>query len=182
MRLPFFVVAGFLSLSPLLGFAQRPINQHPVNAPEEKDKAEWVEETIAAPTYPQNGDLIEFAMTATSNAYFVDGKSISIGADQVIRYTTVIRSDAGAENVTFEGMRCETREKKLYYLGRKDGTWGAARSPKWSEVAESGAVTYQKILMNDFFCPKKVSVKTIPEAINALRAGVHPNVRSKAGR
>ncbi len=182
MRLGIFIFTSVVSLLPTTSFAQRPINQHPVNAPEEKDKTEWVEESVTAPAYPRNSDLIKFAMTATSNDYFVDGKSISIGADQVIRYTMVIRSDAGAENVTFEGIRCETREQKLYYLGRKDGSWGSSRSQKWREIAESGAVTYQKILMNDFFCPKKVSVKSVPEAIGALRAGVHPNVRSKSGR
>lgn len=182
MRLAFIVVASLISLAPFTTFAQRPINQHPVIAPEEKEKAEWVEEAITPPAYPQNSDLIKIAMNATSNEFFVDSKSISVGADQVIRYTMVIRSDTGAENVTFEGIRCETREQKLYYLGRKDGSWGNARSAKWREVGETGAVTYQKILMNDFFCPKKVRVKSVPEALGALRAGVHPNVRSKADR
>ena len=182
MRLRFAAVFSLVLLLPIVGFAQRPINQHPVTGPEEKDPSEWVEETITAPAYPQEGDLIKIAMTATSNEFFVDSKSVSVGADQVVRYTMVIRSSAGAENVTHEGIRCETREKKLYFLGRKDGSWGTPRAAKWGGVSESGAVTYQKILMNDFFCPKKVSVKSVGEAIGALRAGIHPNVRTKAGR
>ena len=167
---------------PVVSLAQRPINQHPVYTPEEADKAEWMEESLVAPAYPQDVDLIRIAMAATSNEFFVDSKSVSLGADKVLRYSMLIRSNAGAVNVTHEGIRCETREKKLYYLGRKDGTWGVARASKWSAVTESGAVTYQKILMNDFFCPKEVGIKSVEEAIAALRAGIHPRVRSKAGR
>ena len=167
---------------PILSYAQRPINQHPVTAPEEKEKAEWVEESIAPPVYPQEGDLIALAMTPSSNEFFVDSKSIVLGADKVVRFTMLIRSDAGALNVMHEGIRCETREKKLYYLGRKNGTWGAARAAKWGAITGSGAVTYQKILMNDFFCPKEVSVKSAAEAISALRAGIHPQVRTRSGR
>ncbi len=167
---------------PILSYAQRPINQHPVYAPEEQEKAEWVEESVTPPAYPQDRDLIAVAMAATSNEFFVDSKSIALGADKVVRYTMLIRSNAGAVNVTHEGIRCETREKKLYYLGRKDGSWGAARAAKWGAITESGAVTYQKILMNDFFCPKEVSVKSAAEAISALHAGIHPRVRTKSGR
>ena len=182
MRIGFSTILCITLSLPIICFAQRPINQHPVIAPEEKDKAEWVEEPVTPPPYPQDADLIVVAMAATSNEFFVDRKSISLGSDNVVRYTMLIRSDAGAINVTHEGIRCETREKKLYYLGRKDGTWGAARAAKWGPISDSGTVTYQKILMNDFFCPKKSSVKNAEEAVDALRAGIHPAVRTKAGR
>lgn len=183
MRISFSILLCITLSLPIVSFAQRPINQHPVVAPEDdKDKTEWVEEAVTPPPYPQDADLIAVAMAATSNEFFVDRKSISIGADKVLRYTMLIRSNAGAVNVTYEGIRCETREKKLFHMGRKDGTWGAARAAKWSLISASGAVTYQKILMNDFFCPKEVSVKSAEEAINALRAGIHPAVRTRAGR
>ncbi|MEO5862212.1 MAG: CNP1-like family protein, partial [Burkholderiales bacterium] len=119
---------------------------------------------------------------ASSNRFFVDGKTLSLGADGVMRYTMVIRSTGGALNVTYEGIRCDTREKKLYALGRKDRTWGAARSSTWTAVTESGTRTYQTALMKDFFCPQEVSVKTTEEAIDALRAGFHPKVQSRAKR
>ena len=183
MRLGYFLLFSLVLSVPLASLAQRPINQHPVIAPEDdKDKSEWVEDAVTPPPYPQDKDLIPVAMAATSNEFFVDSKSVAIGKDSVIRYTMLIRSNAGALNVTHEGIRCGTREKKLYHIGRSDGTWSAARNPKWGEVAESGAMTYQKILMNDFFCPKKSSVKSVAEAVSALRAGYHPNVRTKAGR
>jgi hypothetical protein len=174
------IAVALLSSLPLTSVAQRPINPRPVIAPEKPDPSEWVEETITPPDYPRDQDLIPVEMAASSNRFFVDGKTLSLGADGVMRYTMVIRSTGGALNVTYEGIRCETREKKLYALGRKDGTWGTARSSKWTAVAESGTRTYQTALMKDFFCPLNVSVKTTEEAVSALRAGFHPKVRSKA--
>jgi CNP1-like family len=153
-----------------------------VIAPEEPEKPVWAEESIAFPDYPKDEDLVPVEMAASSNQFFVDGKSLNLGADGVMRYTMVIRADGGALNVTYEGIRCETREKKLYGLGRKDGTWGSPRSAKWIAVTESGSRTYQSALMNDFFCPQKVSVKTTAEALGALRAGFHPKLQSKAKR
>lgn len=150
--------------------------------PEEKEKPEWVEESIVPPVYPKDEDLIRVAIAASSNQFLVDGKTLNVGSDGVIRYTMVIRSNAGAENVTYEGIRCETREKKLYALGHKDGTWIAARSPKWIAVNESGTRTYQTILMKDMFCPHEVAVKSVEEARGALRAGFHPSIQSKAKR
>ena len=179
--LKFLTVLLLLSL-PFTSFAQRPINPRPVVVPDEPEKPEWVEESVTPPDYPQDEDLIPVEMAASSNKFFVDGKSLNLGADGVIRYTMLIRSSGGALNVTYEGLRCETREKKLYALGRKDGTWSAARSSKWALVTDSGSRTYQTALMKDFFCPQQVSVKSVEEALGALRAGFHPKLRSKAKR
>lgn len=177
-----FLAVVSLSLLPALSFAQRPINQHPVVVPEEADKPEWVEQSLAPPDYPRDEDLIPMEMAASSNQFFVDEKSLSLGADGIIRYTMVIRSSRRALNVTFEGIRCETREMRLYALGRQDGTWSATRNSKWKLVRESGTRTYQTALMKDFFCPLGESVKSSKEAVSALRAGFHPKLQSKAKR
>lgn len=49
----------------------------------------------------------------TDTHYFIDGSTISVGADQVIRYTLVIVSSSGAQNISYEGMRCLTAEKRV---------------------------------------------------------------------
>ena len=77
-----------------MSFAQRPINQHPVIMPDAPEKSEWEEESIALPDYPKDEHLIAVEMAASSNQFLVDGKSLSLGADGVMRYTMVIRSTA----------------------------------------------------------------------------------------
>ena len=184
MRFPKILLLSYLVLLPLTSLAQRPINQHPVIVPErEEDNKEWTEEAVTPPEFFKDENLIAFEVSAAnSNRFFVDSKSITLGKDEVVRYALVIRSSAGAQNVSYEGIRCATRERKLYALGRPDGSWVAARALKWGSVTAPGTVTPQRILMNDFFCPKEVSVKSVEEAVSALRAGIHPRVRTKAQR
>ncbi len=184
MRFPKIVLLSCFALLPLAGQAQRPINPRPIVMPErEEDSKERAEEAVTPPEFFKDEDLIAFDVSAAnSNRFFIDSKSIALGKDDVVRYTLVIRSSAGVQNVSHEGIRCATRERKLYALGRPDGSWVAARVQKWSSVTGSGAVTPQRILMNDFFCPKEVSVKSVDEAVGALRARIHPRVRTKAQR
>jgi hypothetical protein len=56
----------------------------------------------------------------------------------VVRYTVVVKSPAGAETVSFEGMRCESGERKLYAFGRADGQgggeWSRNRYARWDVI------------------------------------------------
>ena len=89
-----------------------------------------------------------------------------------MRYTTVIKTAGGATNVTFEGMRCETREGKLYALGRGDGSWVRARDPKWQRILLRDLTPHRYVLYREYFCPSP-AMPTAPKiAIDALRRGV----------
>jgi hypothetical protein len=92
----------------------------------------WKEVQASIPPYPKVENLIPFVVSAaTRNKYFIDFPSVSVGADGVVRYTVVVKSAAGAETVSFEGMRCESGERKLYAFGPR-------RRPGWRRmVAQS---------------------------------------------
>ena len=93
----------------------------------ESDKP-WIEQMTQFPAFPEAKNLMAFdAGAVTSNQYLVDTTSIKIGKDGVIRFTLVIKSSANATNVSYEGLRCATSERKLYALGRDDRTWAQPR-------------------------------------------------------
>src|SRR5690242_13638733 len=84
----------------------------------------WVELQTELPPYPEQENLLQFdAGPASSNTHYVDGASITVGEDGVVRYTLVIKSPTGAMNVSYEGIRCQTEEKRTYAYGRNDKTW-----------------------------------------------------------
>ena len=117
----------------------------------------WKEIQAQIPPYPKTENLVPFTVSsATSNTYFVDLPSVSTGADGVVRYTVVIRSPSGAETVSFEGMRCENGERKLYAFGRADGKgggeWSRNRYAKWEYIKERQQTSYQKELFYHYFC------------------------------
>jgi hypothetical protein len=139
----------------------------------DEEKKNWKEIEAQIPAYPQTKNLVLLeAGSATSHKFYIDTASISLGEDGVVRYTTVVKTGGGATNVTFEGMRCETREQKLYALGRSDGTWVRARDPKWQRILLRDLTPHHWTLYREFFCPER-SIPTPPkQAIQALKRGV----------
>jgi hypothetical protein len=132
----------------------------------------WQELRLQLPAYPKSADLIEFdAGAATPHRYFIDEKSVSVGEDGVVRYTLMIKAAGGATNVSFEGMRCETRERKTYALGHADGTWHRARHPAWRRIENREVDRYYNALYGEVFCRGKSPVDTPKEAIQALKYG-----------
>ncbi|MEK6595582.1 MAG: CNP1-like family protein [Pseudomonadota bacterium] len=142
----------------------------------ESDKP-WVEQLTQLPAYPDVKNLMAFdAGSATSNQYFVDTTSIKIGEDGVIRFSLVIKSSEGALNISYEGIRCATKERKLYALGRNDKTWSQPRVSEWQKLDFVRQFYAQRELSKNIFCPHQQIVSSPEEAIQALKAGMHPRI------
>ena len=153
----------------------------------------WAELQVQLPAYPKAENLLLFdAGPASRNLHYIDAPSINVGEEGVVRYSLVIKSPAGAMNVSYEGMRCASgsvregagekmfefhaTEKRLYALGRDDKTWVRARVSKWEEVENVPQHYAQRALARYFFCPANSVVKDREEAIQALKRGSHPRV------
>lgn len=135
----------------------------------EQDKP-WVEVAAQLPAYPKAENLMPFNVSsATRNRHFIDAASISVGEDKVVRYTVVIDAAGGARNVSFEGLRCESGERRLYAYGHPDGTWSKARSAGWESIKLRSLLSYRKALFEDIFCPNGIRVWDGKEAIRNLR-------------
>ena len=135
----------------------------------------WQEGEVQLPPAPSREGLLPlYVSAATANKFFIDGASLSVGTDGVIRYVIVVETPGGARNVTFEGMRCETRERRLYASGRAAGTWSPSRNKRWEPIRDAVANRHYAALFSEYFCPIGVQVRNAAEALTALRRGVHP--------
>ena len=123
------------------------------------------------PTPPaKRGELLEFSVAATSEfRFFVDAESLSVGSDGIVRYVLVARSSEKAENVSFEGMRCATREVRIYALGR-DGAW-VGRETDWRPIPPRGVHAWHNELYREYFCPYGEPIGSAAKAVQALRTG-----------
>ncbi|OZA24963.1 MAG: hypothetical protein B7X93_11110 [Hydrogenophilales bacterium 17-61-9] len=130
----------------------------------------WSEVAVKLPAYPKAENLIPFSVSsATRNRHFVDAESISVGEDRVVRYSVVIEAAGGATNVSFEGIRCESGERRLYAYGHPDGSWSKARNAGWEGIKFRSLLSYQKALFEDHFCPDGILVRDGKEAVKNLR-------------
>jgi hypothetical protein len=126
-------------------------------------------ETVALPAYPRKDQLIEFFVAATSEfRFYVDPASLNVTKD-IVQYSLVARSSAGAENVTFEGMRCATGEVRIYAVGR-DGGW-VGRPGDWRPIQPRSVGRWHNALYREYFCPAAQPIASREEAIAALRSG-----------
>jgi len=139
------------------------------------DNKPWKEVEAQLPPYPKLEETIPFLVSSASdNQFFIDPKSISVSEDDTVRYSLIVKSVTGVLNVSFEGIRCGTREKKLYAFGRSDGSWSRNKYAKWDAVKYKDVNRQHHMLYGDFFCPNFIIAKDASEVINALKAGIHP--------
>jgi hypothetical protein len=143
---------------------------------ENEDRLKQSEEQLVAPPQLDRARLIEVKLhpsAETEFRYYVDAGSVSVGADRIVRYVLVARSPAGAENVTFEGIRCPG-EYRVYAVGRPDGAW-AGRATAWRAIVRDYRVS-QNTLSRNYFCPGRHPIATSEEGQKAVRTGGHPGV------
>jgi len=166
-----FILLGFLLVRPVLA---------EVDEDEDRDTRKWQERVVDFPAAPLPENLQSFYVSAaTDNEFFVDATSLTVGPDGVVRYVLVIQSAGGVRNVSFEGLRCETRERRVYAFGRPDGTWSKSRNVSWQRVRDVPANRHHAVLFYDYFCPGGAIVSGADEGRDALTRGGHPESRRR---
>ena len=141
---------------------------------EDDAAAEWKEAELRLPAYPASTDLIPLDVRSSTRVqFFIDPRSLSLAEDGVVRYALVARGAGGAENVSFEGIRCATAERKLYALGR-GGEWVLSRNDSWYWIADNALNRQHAVLAKEYFCPPGAVRPSLPEILDLLRrdAGV----------
>jgi hypothetical protein len=120
-----------------------------------EDGAPWEESEAGAvmPPWPEDGDLLEFNVDRSDSPfrYYVDGRNVRVGEDGVVRFTLVIKSRSGAANVSYEGMRCNVREYKVYAYGSR-GKFRPVKGAQWERLNQSAYDLYRLDLRNFYLC------------------------------
>lgn len=138
----------------------------------DEDAKPWQEIEAKIPAYPKPENLVPFDSGKVSpHGFYIDAPSLSIGEDGVVRYTLVIRAAGGATNVTFEGIRCDTRQQKYYATGRANGNWARARNPQWRPIGNYETTRHHSVLHAEFLCSGRLPVRTAREILQRLKYG-----------
>lgn len=136
------------------------------------DEKPWAETLHQLPPAPDPKHLIPIDVGALSdNKFAIDEQSVTVGTDEVVRYTLVVTSPGGARNVSYEGMRCATAERRLYAFGRADGSWSRARNNQWVRISENNLNRQHAALFSDYFCSPGGAVSDTEGARRVLPKG-----------
>jgi len=112
------------------------------------------EDAVVIPSYPLADDLIEVSLALPEFPFtlFIDPQSLSIGKDRVIRYTAVLRSSNGVENVSYEGILCNHSKVQRYAYG-SGGQFRPVRNRGWRFIRKDGQDRFRTGLVENYFCP-----------------------------
>ena len=132
-------------------------------------------EAVPLPAFPEARNLVAFDLMAPSDMrYYVDTASLFV-RDGVVRYVVVARAPQGAENVSYEALRCPG-EYRLLALARPDRSW-LTQPGSWREIPRGMDRSVQYALARNYFCPRRIPVQSAREAVEALQAGAHPHLK-----
>lgn len=137
---------------------------------------DWQEAEVTMPPPPEEARLRAFFVSSGSpNSFFVDEGSVSVGEDRVVRYTLVIRTPGGAENITFEGLRCETGERRIYASGRRNGEWTPMKNSTWQRISDNTYNRPHAALAHEHFCDGPAPPRDLAHALRLLRNPLDPS-------
>jgi hypothetical protein len=134
----------------------------------------WQEGRVMIPPYPRDEDLVEFSIDDPDSPfrYFMDTKHLDVGEDDVVRYTLVIRSRSGAANVSFEGIRCDQKEYKIYAFGDGRGRLRPIVEPQWERIGSAIPYPHISELREFYLCkPHRHLPFSVDDIVHRLRSG-----------
>ena len=127
------------------------------NEYDENIEVPWVEIETSVKKLPEDGDLAQLPIDrlAANNPpleLLVDVKNITLSdKDYVVRSWFVVRSEQGAYNGTYEGIRCATGEYKVYAYANptRSNPLRVVKMPKWRKARKG---SYREEMMRGYFC------------------------------
>ncbi len=147
-----------------------------------EDPEPWKEGKITLPPYPEDGDLVEINIPSRGDSFdtYIDGKTLIVGEDRVVRYTVVLRSRSGTDNILVEGLRCDAREYRSYATGGNGRLEPTTERP-WRAIGQpGGAFAYRLAMSETFACQydrNPYPKETILKRISGQRGGANDFLR-----
>jgi hypothetical protein len=135
----------------------------------------WQEQAQEPPANFDVENLIPVDNPSRSSrlSYGIAPATVAVGPDKVVRYVVIAKSPSGAMNTLYEGVRCDTREVKVYASWRKDSGWRELDDAQWTEVRHASS-RYAQALANDGFCDVRIVFGTAESIVARLRAASKP--------
>ena len=111
--------------------------------------------------------------------FAVDTDSILIGADGVTRYTVILTSPNGNDQVQYEGIRCDSYQWRLYGTF-ENGAWKENPLSNWRDIQIHSPNRYQAALAQGAFCnfnSQETNLKTVVRSLNpkSFTGGTKPS-------
>jgi CNP1-like family len=140
---------------------------------------DWRESAVPAPPDFDVARVIQLEMPRHLSVRLgVDPATLRITSDGVVRYVMVAQSPSGTMNATYEGIRCQTAEVKVYARYTSSKTWNLISNPEWKPLRDNQPSPHALALARQGACDGRSAVTSTPQAIvdklkSVERASLH---------
>jgi hypothetical protein len=133
----------------------------------------WREGAVEELPLPADSDLLRVrldALPAGFQAYMSPNHLTYSAEDRVFRFWLIIKSSAGAYNATYEGLRCEVQEYRVYAHGNphRQPPVRANSNSSWQAVG-IGAKNYRRELLVTLMCDESRRPAPLRDIVATLR-------------
>lgn len=163
------IITGILLLAGMPTLQAQEFNDYKSENKGAKTDKQFIESDWTLPAAPKAEDLLRF-YTSENQIFSLDPTSLIIATDGSVRYTMVTVSKSGAKNISYEGLRCATYEKKLVAFGRADGSWSQSRNKEWTPINNTGANKQHSVLAHDFMCDGNSTAGDAAKILQRIRS------------
>ncbi|MDO9434780.1 CNP1-like family protein [Hydrogenophaga sp.] len=140
------------------------------------DAEVWTESQVNPPASFSVDNLQTFELGHTSAlTYGIAPETLTVGPDGVVRYVFVARSERGALNVLYQGLRCQTAEVKTYGRWDNRSSWNTDSKDGWQRLASKGFTQPSLVLARSGVCDGKTVNGTPQNILRTLKNG-RPNL------
>jgi hypothetical protein len=133
---------------------------------------DWKEQDAPPPPVLKTERLIELEIPGSVLRFGVDGDSIALGADRVVRYVVVARSASGTVNAMYEGIRCNTGEMKTYARHNPDTGWTRVQDAEWKPLSGNAQARHSLLIARTGACLGRAPNRSASQIAADLRAPV----------
>ncbi len=128
------------------------------------------EGSTAMPLNPPNKATIQpfYVSQQTIFKFAIDTDSILIGADGITRYTVILTSPNGNNQIQYEGIRCDSSQWRLYGTF-ENGAWKENPLSTWMPIKDHTPNRYQAALAQGAFCnfsSQEKNIQNIQKSLN----------------
>ena len=132
----------------------------------------WCPEPVKIPGYPKEDNLVELDLRVPSLPFrvFLDRTALSAHRDGTVRYTLVLRSPEGVDNVRYELLRCAKNRVRVYATGNARVRMVEVGDGRWKPIREVGLGRYHALLKRYYLCDAGVPLSP-REVLARIRQG-----------
>jgi len=184
MRIPLTTtfLLTLLAVQPVLAATPRAF----IDAPEPptssrvQDREPWEELASELPPWPEEADLVAFGLDQpTAFRYYIDAKHLTVGRDDVVRYTLVAESSGGARNVSVEGLRCTANGEYKTYAYGANGRFVPAPASDWLSIKAMPGDDLHRELHGHYLCiPLAFKPRPVKDMVRAMQGPINPRQNS----